>query len=428
MRVFNYSEIQKKRILVGNRRGWSILPSIINRLLLFDPLVKMADVVTVLTPKKKKQPTTAESSSLSSSDDNKGRTQIYGYKPEVHNVFSLSDQSPPGWLLLMAPNLRRNLWPDEPERDALRFLCLRDAAFRLESNESESMWLWKNWSVKDTSGISLSTVYDNAPHDEHLLFLYDGMSPDGPVVCQVTVLTWKQLYQLYVSVENSNSYHLRWSVPSTTTATTKRPVFRVDIQQLVDVIMPEWPRFVYLHSSIGQIQKQLLPKLDRLGQSGNLIVKKSHIDKAGLGLFTTHKIARFSIITRYDGMVRSHQEAYKLRKDDKQLASHMWTLVSMRWVVDGRYTSDGTPLPLGDAVKLNQMSIYAGQFVNSNHQTEYKQNVRICNVMAAGSAFNAYKTVDVAINPRDVVALLVSTSDIEAGDELFTSYGEDYWQ
>jgi uncharacterized protein len=120
-----------------------------------------------------------------------------------------------------------------------------------------------------------------------------------------------------------------------------------------------------------------------------LVIKKSNLPEAGMGLFTTQKIPKGTRIVEYKGRIRTWKEV----QDDPRFNGYVF-YIRPKTVIDAmrrkkafaRYANDAKGLRRGAGIKNNAAYIREGDRV-----------------------------------------YIDATHDIPAGGEIYVSYGKDYW-
>ena len=123
-----------------------------------------------------------------------------------------------------------------------------------------------------------------------------------------------------------------------------------------------------------------------------LEVKKSQIENAGNGVYTKESIPNGTLIGYYEG---------KVSQDEKYISDYTFTL-SKKWFVDG----------------LDYPRSYIAM-VNDPFNCDFEYNCEF-DLLTHGKDGKPLRF-------KDRRVFLVSTKDIEAGEELYASYGDDYW-
>jgi SET domain-containing protein len=125
--------------------------------------------------------------------------------------------------------------------------------------------------------------------------------------------------------------------------------------------------------------------------SKKLKIADSHIEEAGVGLYTLKPIRKGRIITPYGGELMASDE---FELDPSEYAVH----ITKHLVLDGRSTQSGL-----------------GRYVN-DCRTEDRQ--------AGDCGGNNAK---IAVNRQQRTANIKATRNIRRGEEIFASYGSEYW-
>jgi SET domain-containing protein len=123
----------------------------------------------------------------------------------------------------------------------------------------------------------------------------------------------------------------------------------------------------------------------------NLVVKKSTLPGAGKGLFTKVFIPKGTRITEYKGRIMTWKEVEA--EVDDHIGYVFW--FSNQYVIDAWKTKKGVAHFANDARGIVRTP---GVTNNSEYETEKKK------------------------------CYIVAKKDIEAGSEIFVSYGAEYWQ
>lgn len=160
---------------------------------------------------------------------------------------------------------------------------------------------------------------------------------------------------------------------------------------------------------------------------GSIRIDMSSIAHAGLGLFAQRAFAAGEPITEYSGEIIEHVLA------TQRPFSHLRTLLSMTYVLDGLRT------PEGDIVDplTNAQTLGAAAFANDadgscllfNTDTESgcvnQQHENNCHY----ATFDSVEQGDLVygFKPVERIVYLAASHNIEAGEELFVSYGRTYW-
>ena len=126
-------------------------------------------------------------------------------------------------------------------------------------------------------------------------------------------------------------------------------------------------------------------------ESDYLYVKKSQIPNAGKGLFTAIPIYKDEIISIYKGEILSNKDAKIRAKKGNDLY-----FINML---------NGTIM---DSMKTQCFAKYANDAEGSD-KTEFSNNSKI------------------SLDDNEAVCL-IATKNIQTGEEIFCSYGKEYWK
>lgn len=132
-----------------------------------------------------------------------------------------------------------------------------------------------------------------------------------------------------------------------------------------------------------------------------LEIKKSLIEGAGNGLFATRDFKKGEIITIYEGETINREKADELAR--KGLDSHIRSLCLLRTAIDG-IKNPKEAFGKGGASFCNDAS----------YQTDFQNNSKFA--------------VNVDRHTGKNTCFLKALKDIYEGDEVFASYGNDYWR
>lgn len=130
--------------------------------------------------------------------------------------------------------------------------------------------------------------------------------------------------------------------------------------------------------------------------NARVYVQESTLLKAGRGLFAAERIAAGQPICEYVGDCITFQDARKRRLEGK--ATHIRSLISMAWCIDGINTDTGGAM--------------------ANDAGPDRENAEMISFHATDNLFHR--------NPRHSLVYLRALCTIEAGEEIFVDYGEDY--
>ena len=126
----------------------------------------------------------------------------------------------------------------------------------------------------------------------------------------------------------------------------------------------------------------------------SLVIKTSQIPKAGKGLYTTRKILKGEVIGEYTGKLLSTKV---IDKDEDKYAENYYLFdIGNGVTIDGEKSKSKTRY-INDASGLTRIK-----------------------GLSNNSSFHTYK--------RSNTVLLRAKRDIKPGEEIFASYGRDYWK
>lgn len=149
-------------------------------------------------------------------------------------------------------------------------------------------------------------------------------------------------------------------------------------------------------------------------------VGESGIKEAGYGLFASRVFEKNEIITYYDGAVAPFIEPSEIQPEFK---SHARKLNEF-YTIFGDYTVDGVKLDLSDPIQRAMLDGTGGAS-RANAQIGVcagRNNADWLTVRSETNRKNPFKE-----NPFDIVVLIYAKKRIEPGEEIFISYGDDYW-
>jgi hypothetical protein len=176
------------------------------------------------------------------------------------------------------------------------------------------------------------------------------------------------------------------------------------------------------HATKDSTYAEISASLQVVGQG--LQIKESTINGAGLGVFTVGPIGAGQVITEYYGAYVEWKEA-KGRE-----SSHMRALFPMRLSIDGLYMSDGKTKITNPSTQLHG---YGAAAFSNDARSEEENNAEFQTVHSESNrkAIDDYLSgsarCDWTAEPGESKVILVAIKDIGAGEEIFVSYGADYW-
>jgi len=124
-----------------------------------------------------------------------------------------------------------------------------------------------------------------------------------------------------------------------------------------------------------------------------LVVKKSQLPKSGKGLYTLENIPKGEYIIEYKGEIITDKEATRRAAED-DCYGYMFYINKNR-CIDAYYTTEHKARYANDAAGLGRVE-------------DLKNN-------------SVYETIDKK-------CFIKSTRNIKAGEEIFVSYGKEYWK
>lgn len=124
-----------------------------------------------------------------------------------------------------------------------------------------------------------------------------------------------------------------------------------------------------------------------------LVIKKSKIPGAGKGLFTTHDIKRGEKVIEYTGEIITWKECLK-RNDNMDGVGAYYFYINDRKCIDAQHTLDSLARYANDAAGFVRLD---GVRNNCRYEVE------------KGKAY------------------IVASKNLKPGDEIYVSYGKEYW-
>lgn len=154
------------------------------------------------------------------------------------------------------------------------------------------------------------------------------------------------------------------------------------------------------------------PVLEQDKAKRKIEIKQSFIKDAGLGLFATTGFRKGDIITEYDGEVISDTDAKKKRALRDGSDSHIASLTPFHTAIDGR------------GITATSWGRGGGAFVNDTKNNKFN-NAKFATYTPPDSApFGKDKRTGL---PSLDHVYLIATRDIEASEEIYAPYENDYW-
>jgi SET domain len=157
-------------------------------------------------------------------------------------------------------------------------------------------------------------------------------------------------------------------------------------------------------------RRSMLATLPVVG-NGNEI-KKSNVPNAGLGLFVTRDFDMGACVGYWHPTeLIPYNDA---RRHPPEIRTHYRSLFAMRWVIDGKVKDDKDP-----RIVLNRLG---GAGYTNDLQS---QNLNNCEFdwIDWPERTDIFDFTDLDVR----IIILRATRPIKAGEELFVSYGADYW-
>lgn len=156
-------------------------------------------------------------------------------------------------------------------------------------------------------------------------------------------------------------------------------------------------------------------------------IRPSTIPGAGYGVFALVPFQRGDPITAYEGELLTMEEARERRDIEINGSSHLRAHIQHRYVLDGKRRPDGTLI-------VNPVQSMVGHgvaaFVNSVLRAgDPRQNIDFDYVDSPVNmqAFESFARGGPDLrDPAQRITYVKATRRIEAGEELFAWYGEDY--
>lgn len=151
-------------------------------------------------------------------------------------------------------------------------------------------------------------------------------------------------------------------------------------------------------------------------------LRKSTIPNAGYGVFATEDIKMGDELTWYAGQIVPHK--------DVTCKTHTRSLFSQRWAIDGTCLPNGTKISQDHNERREQLK-GTGLGAFFNHADGEKKNAEFVLVDApqVEEAYQRFlKGRPFAPDPKWRIIVVKATKHIRKGEEIFVSYGHDYWQ
>jgi hypothetical protein len=146
----------------------------------------------------------------------------------------------------------------------------------------------------------------------------------------------------------------------------------------------------------------------------------STIANAGQGLFVKRAFTTNEIVTYYEGALVKYISPKTL---DPKLRSHARTLFPMYSMLLGNVSRNGTRM-----INSDEKGIGGGAWINDPRPMDPRQTDGIKpNVMYEHVDDMSNDNDPMLRNPNGRLIIVVALRDISAGEEIFVSYGKDYW-
>lgn len=149
---------------------------------------------------------------------------------------------------------------------------------------------------------------------------------------------------------------------------------------------------------------------------------------AGLGLFAQETFEQNQPVTEYYGELITSAEA--VRRYNAGEASHLRRLIPLRWVIDGTRHADTGELIGGPGEMLGRGGgAYCNDPIAASRANvvfdfvDCEKNQQTMAAFRAGARLAADP-----FDPKERIVFLRATRMIKPGEEIFVSYGDDYWQ
>lgn len=148
-----------------------------------------------------------------------------------------------------------------------------------------------------------------------------------------------------------------------------------------------------------------------------LEVRPSQVSGGGFGVFTTRPFAKYEIVTFYSGAVLAYVTPSML---GPKMSTHPRVLAGLRFTIIGNVVEDGSAFIESPA---DMRGRGVGAFINDARGTKFGYNVDFKTLRDAENDRDPF-----ADNPGGLLSIIMATTDIAAGSELFVDYGNDYWE
>ena len=158
--------------------------------------------------------------------------------------------------------------------------------------------------------------------------------------------------------------------------------------------------------------------LARIGHG--IALRESTIAGAGTGAFVTRAYREGEFVTFYAGWLLS-----RARFDAGPAAwrSHARALILLEWVIVGSHDEEGHEI---EDPARSRVGAGAGAYCN-DARDEARNNVEYMSVDSPANQARIFAPTHTPLLPAERLIVLRATRDLAPGDEIFVSYGDNYW-